>query len=79
MGGVDRLAFSSNGQFLASSGKDNAVTLWAVGAQASQDRDIKCVTRLREVERMWRVELCGWAGDGLLFTSRTKTKAVVRT
>ncbi|PIL36035.1 hypothetical protein GSI_01695 [Ganoderma sinense ZZ0214-1] len=77
VGGVDRLAFSpSDGQFLASSGKDNAVTIWAVGAQDVVD--VKCVIALKEVERMWRVELCGWAGDSLLFTSRTKTKAVVR-
>ena len=78
VGGVDRLAFSpSDGQFLASSGKDNAVTIWAVGAEDGVD--VKCLIALREVERMWRVDLCGWVGDILLFTSRTKTKAVVRT
>ena len=58
VGGVDRLAFSpSDGQFLASSGKDNAVTIWAVGAEDGVD--VKCLIALREVERMWRVDLCG--------------------
>ena len=72
VGGVDCLAFSPDSRFLASSGKDNAVTIWTV------DDDVRCVTVLKEVQKMWRVHLCGWCGDNVLFTSQTKSMAVLR-